>query len=264
MAGVVDIFAPGAAQAAVLVSMRLTGLVIIAPVFSARTIPVKIKTTLVILLTIAMLGVAWDGPAATVNLTVINVITETIIGFGIGFGAALLVAAAETAGDLLSVQIGLSGASLLDPLTHTSSPVLANFLTLVTVTVLLTMNGHLGMISAVASSFMVLPLGAAVDLQSGAKHLLILTGTLFTLGLRFAAPVIAVVMIGNTLLAILSRVSPQLNMLAVAFPLQIGIGLLALGISMPYIATFFSDWPAIYNAQISAFFDALLPIPVQP
>ncbi len=253
----VDIFAPGAAQAAVLVSMRVTGLVLIAPVFSAKTVPTKVKTGLVVLLTIVLHSTAWSELQQAPTLSLVNSLTEIFIGFSIGFGVAVLVGAAEVAGDLLSVQIGLSGASLLDPLTNTSSPVLANFFTMMTVTVLLALNVHLGMITALASSFEVLPLGGQVDLLAGAKELLAIAGSLFVLGLRFAAPVLAVVMIGNAVLAILARVSPQLNMLSVAFPLQIGIGLLALGVSLPYIATYFGSWPSVYDDQISHLLNTL-------
>lgn len=246
----IDIFAPGAAETAVLVSMRLTGLMLIAPVFSARTIPVMVRTALIVVLTIVLYSLAWQEHSAIPELSILSALTEVLIGVGIGFGAALVVGAAEAAGDLLSIQIGLSGAALLDPMTQRSMPILANFLSLMTVTILLALNGHLIMITALGNSFSVMPVGVPIDMTTGIGTMISQAGVLFVIGLRFAAPVVAIVMIGNTALAVLSRVAPQLNVLAVAFPLQIGLGLLALAIAIPFIATFFADWPSLYNQQL--------------
>jgi flagellar biosynthetic protein FliR len=78
-------------------------------------------------------------------------------------------------------------------------------------------------------------------------------------GLRFAAPVIATVMVVIAALAVLSRATPQLNILSVAFPLQIGLGLFALGIALPFIASTLGNWPTAYDQQLTSFFTAIAP-----
>ena len=70
---------------------------------------------------------------------------------------------------------------------------------------------------------------------------------LFGLGLQFAAPVVAAVLVGNTALAILTRAAPQLNLFSVAFPIQIGIGLTAMAAAIPFIGAFFHGWTGVYN-----------------
>lgn len=253
-----DLFAPGSATVAVLVAMRLTGLVLIAPVFSAATVPVKWRTSLLILLTIVIQPIAYANLRVIPELTPAAAVGELIVGFGIGLGAALLVGAADAAGELLAIQIGLSGASLLDPLSNQSSPVLANFMSLFAVTLLLALNAHLGMIEAIASSLRAVPVGSAMDLHAGLANLLSLAGTLFIAGLRFAAPVIGTVMVGNAALAVMSRATPQLNILSVAFPLQIGLGLFALGIALPFVANSIGNWPTAYDQQLTSFFAAIV------
>lgn len=255
-----DVFAPGSGTVAVLVALRLTGLMLIAPVFSAATVPVKWRTSLLVLLTIVIQPIAYANMGGVVpQITPATAIGELIVGFGIGLGAALLVGAAQSAGELLAIQIGLSGASLLDPLTKQSSPVLANFLSLFAITILLALNVHLGMIEALASSLHAVPVGSAMNLHAGLANLISLGGTLFLVGLRFAAPVIATVMVGNAALAVLSRATPQLNILSVAFPLQIGLGLFALGIALPFIANTLGNWPTAYDQQLTSFFTAIAP-----
>lgn len=252
-----DLFAPGAATASVLVGLRLTGLLLIAPVFSARTVPVAIRTAMLVVFTILLQPVALAASRAPL-LTPVTALGELLIGFAIGLGVALLVGAAEFAGDMLATQIGLSGASVLDPLGGATAPVLANFMSLFTITVMLALNVHLAMLEALATSLRAVPAGAALDLGRGTETLLRLGGTLFASGLRFAAPVVATVMIGNTALAVLSRVAPQLNILSVAFPLQIGLGLFALGASVPYLASALANFPSHYDAQLSTLFSAFM------
>ena len=105
-----------------------------------------------------------------------------------------------------------------------------------------------------------IPAGSALDLQRGVGALISLGGTLFVLGLRFAAPIVATVMIGNAALAVLSRAAPQLNILSVAFPLQIGLGLFAIGATLPLIATYLGEWPAHYDSQLTTIFGAFTPL----
>lgn len=254
-----DLFAPGSGTVAILVALRLTGLILIAPVFSAATVPVKWRTSLLVLLTIVIQPIAYANLHGVPQITPASAIGELLVGFGIGLGAALLVGAAESAGDLIAIQIGLSGAALLDPLTKQQSPILANFLSLFTITILLALNAHLGMIEALAASLRAVPVGSAMDLHAGLANLLALAGTLFVAGLRFAAPVIGTVMVGNAALAVLSRATPQLNILSVAFPLQIGLGLFALGVALPFIASTLGNWPGQYDQQLTSFFTALAP-----
>jgi flagellar biosynthesis protein FliR len=254
-----DLFAPGSGTVAILVALRLTGLILIAPVFSAATVPVKWRTSLLVLLTIVIQPIAYANMHGVPQITPASAIGELLVGFGIGLGAALLVGAAESAGDLIAIQIGLSGAALLDPLTKQQSPILANFLSLFTITILLALNVHLGMIEALAASLRAVPVGSAMDLHAGLANLLALAGTLFLVGLRFAAPVIGTVMVGNAALAVLSRATPQLNILSVAFPLQIGLGLFALGVALPFIAGTLGNWPGQYDQQLTSFFTALAP-----
>ncbi|MBV9880919.1 MAG: flagellar biosynthetic protein FliR [Gemmatirosa sp.] len=256
-----DLFAPGYATTLVLLACRLGGMMLIAPVFSAKTVPMRMRTGLLLLLTLVLAPTAHAAAqrGAGPVLTPQTFLSETLIGFAIGFGAAVLVGATETAGDLMSTAIGLSGASLLDPLTGGSSSALAQFGQLFAVTVLLAVNGHLVMLDAIAESARALPVGHVVDVQAGLGALLAEASTLFVLGLRFAAPVIGASMIGNVALAVLSRAAPQLNVLTVAFPLQIGIGLVAIVASLAFIATWMTGWGTALQGTIEHAFKMMVP-----
>lgn len=243
-------FAPGTMTGAALLLMRLTGLILIAPIYSTRSVPGQLKAALLAILTIALLPVALAG-SGSLELSPVTMISEAVIGLTLGLGAAVFVAAAQASGDMLAIQMGLSGANVLDPMSQSQMPVLGQFMGLFTVTMIMAVGGHLLMLSALATSLDVLPLGATVNFADGVQAATRTGGLVFLLGVRFAAPVVGAMMMGNVTLGILARTVPQLNVLMVAFPVQIAIGLAALGISLPIMATFFGDWPEHYAHVVS-------------
>ncbi|MEP6619460.1 MAG: flagellar biosynthetic protein FliR [bacterium] len=256
-----DPFAPGSATALALVGLRMSGLVLVAPVFSAKMIPVMLRTALLVLLTVLLQPSARAYALPGASITLESAFSETLIGFAIGLGAAFIIGAADHAGELIAIQIGLAGAALLDPLTNQQGPALGQFTSLFAVTLMLALNGHLVMIDAMATSLRVLPVGSTLDLAGGARAMVAMAGQLFGFGLRFAAPVIAVVLIANVALAILGRAAPQLNILSVAFPIQIGIGLLAFSATLPVIAMFMNGWTGTYQSMLSQSLGVLSRIP---
>jgi flagellar biosynthetic protein FliR len=129
--------------------------------------------------------------------------------------------------------------------------VLGTFVQLLTLTLMLAVNAHLVMLDAVAASLQRFPVGGAIMTRDGIATLLSLGGTLFTLGIRFAAPVFAAMLVANVVLAILGRTAPQLNVLSVAFPVQIGIGLFMLAAALPFLAARLAAWPGEYDALLT-------------
>jgi flagellar biosynthesis protein FliR len=252
-----DVFSPGAAGALVLAGARVGGVLLVAPLFSSRTVPARVRTTLLIVLAVVMQPAAFASAASGVAITPASMLTETLIGFAIGFGAAVFVGAADVAGEFLSIQGGLAGSALLDPTSGQSVMVLGRLVQMFVLTLLLALDMHLLILDALAASFRYLPLGAGVDLEAGLASLVSLGAILFSLGLRLAAPVVAAVLIANAALAVLTRAAPQLQILGIAFPLQIGVGLLTLAASIPLMATAFAGWEMQYDAVLTRVLGAL-------
>ncbi len=257
-----DLFAPGAASVAILLALRVGGLLLVAPFFSGKTIPAAIRTGLLLVLALLLAPAAYAavqgaGDPARVAITPATFLGETLIGFSLGLGAALLVGAVETAGDLMTTTIGLSGASLFDPLNGAQSNVVAQLCQMFAVTVLLALDGHLVMLDALAESLRAIPVGTSVNVREGLAALVSNGAHLFVLGLRFAAPVIAASMIGNAALGLLTRVAPQLNVLSIAFPIQIVVGLSATIATLAFVATWMTGWTGHYAGALEGVFGAL-------
>lgn len=242
-------FSATGASVAALLLMRLTGVMWIAPLFSARTIPMAIRTAVLVLLTILLWPAAMAAPGAdAARVTAATLVSELAVGLTLGLGAAIFVAAAEAAGDMLAVEMGLSGANLVDPMSQTQLPVLGHLLGLTVTMLILSTGGHLVILGALHRSLEVIPPGAPIDIEPGTMAVARLGGTLLTLGLRFAAPVAAAMMISNAALGILARTVPQLNVLMVAFPVHIAVGLFVLAATLPLVGAAFGHWPEQYGS----------------
>jgi flagellar biosynthetic protein FliR len=264
MTPTLDPFAPGSAALLVLVAVRLTGLLLIAPTFSASAVPRQLRVALLVVFTGLLQPVARVTATAPL-LTPATLAAELLVGFAIGLGAALVVGAAEMAGDVMAVQIGLSGSALLDPLDQSQLPSLGIFTRLFAIALLLTFDLHQVLLGAIADSFVLVPPGQPVAMGTGLGQLVALAGGLFVQGLRFAAPVMAVLLLINAVLAILTRAAPQFNLLTVAFPLQIAVGLFAFATALPAMAYAIGAWSDGHALLLDRVLETLVaPAPVTP
>lgn len=249
--GAFDVFAPGAATTIVLAGARVSGLVLIAPLYSGRAVPAMQRAALVVLLVALVLPMADAHRAPVTAATPHAILGEALIGLIIGLGAALLIGAAESAGEVLAIQIGLQGSAIVDPLQEQQSTSLGQFLMWFAMAVLLALDVHLVMLDALQTSLRLAPVGGALDVPTTLWRTVALGGSLFALGLQFAAPVIAVIMIANVALAVLSRAAPQLNVIAIAFPIQILLGLAVLVALVPLLGGALMGWETSYDGWIT-------------
>lgn len=253
-----DLFAPGTGPGLALLGARIGGLVLIAPTLAARNVPMRLKIGFIVIFTMLLAPAAVTVDGVVPVITPASMLSETVIGFAIGLGAAVIVGAAEAAGETMAVQIGLSGASLLDPVNNMTMPAVGGFMQTVAITILLTTDLHLVMLDALSASTRVAPVGGSLSMADGLWAMVGTTSTLFALGLQLAAPVMTVVLIANVSLAVLSRAAPQLNVLGLAFPLQIGVGLLTLFAALPYMLAGLPGWAGIYDSLLDRVMSAFL------
>jgi flagellar biosynthesis protein FliR len=256
-----DYLAPGTAEATILSACRVGGLILVAPMFASKMVPMPVRTGLLIVLTVVMQPAVQASALPGAALTPGAFLTETLIGFSLGFGAALLVASAELAADLMSQAIGLSGAAVMDPLGGHQTSVIGQAFALLAATLLLATDGHLIMLDAVSQSFARVPVGASLNVANGLRVLAQDGAIMFALGLQIAAPVIAAALITNVGLGILSRAVPQLNLMNMAFPVQITVGLVALAASLPFLGVVSSGWGEQVRTMGNDVISALLRAP---
>lgn len=210
---------------------RLGGMFVSAPLFSTYPIPMQVKawfiaTVTVIIFPLVMIKGGFHVPTSAPELFVI-LLKEFMIGYIIGFVANMLFIAIEMGAEMLSIQMGLSMASALNPMSGTQAPVIGQVYTIMTAIIFIGVNAHQWLFSAVYKSFMTIPPGYGFIMNGTlVKEIMFLSSQIFTIALQVALPVFAVLLISDVLLGFVSKMMPQMNIFMVAMPLKIYLGLL--------------------------------------
>ena len=220
---------------AAMVSARVAGLAVQGPVLSSPAIPVRIKALLVLSLGLAVypsVAAHAELPAGSTALAMVAplVLVEFAVGVFIGFMASMPLLAAQFGGLAMGQQIGLGFARFYNPAMGDESDVLEQIMFFLALAVFIALGGIESMFSSVVASFTSLPAGAipAMFLGGEATPIHVFTGALsgaFELGLRVAAPLLAIVCLETVVMGYLSRSVPQLNVLSIGFPVRIILGL---------------------------------------
>jgi flagellar biosynthetic protein FliR len=217
---------------------RVLGLVMVAPVLGHASVPVRVKIGLGVFVTLIVAPTLPPVPqvalASWSGLFILG--REILIGIGIGFVMRIAFAAIEAAGEIMGLQMGLGFASFFDPQSAANTLVIGQFMNLLAVLVFVAVNAHLFLINALADSFALLPMAAAPLAGKGFFALADYGATVFSTGLQLALPLVAVLLLTNLALGILTRAAPQLNIFAIGFPVTLGIGLIGLSLVLPILA----------------------------
>ncbi len=214
---------------------RILAMIASSPILGNKQIPARVKLGLSVLIAIIIAPTLGEMPPVAIGSPqgLLIMIQQIIIGVAMGFTMRLIFTAVEMAGDLAGLQMGLGFASFYDPVNATHSPIVAQWLGMVAALAFLAINGHLYMLSALAESFRMLPVGNMIPNQ-GFHAVASWGGSIFAYALQISLPILAALLITNIALGILTRAAPQLNLFAIGFPITLAIGFLVLMLSMPH------------------------------
>jgi flagellar biosynthetic protein FliR len=241
----------------VLVSARIVGLMLAAPLWSFAGVPKSVRGALVIVFTVTVLPTVHETtlPPDYLGL-VMPLASELMLGLAIGLVGAVFTAGMGLAGEVATLQMGLNLGPSLSPMAEASVTGIGDLETMLALAIYATLGGHLVLLTGVAGSFEAIPPGAALDVVQGGRAVATLAGTVFVVAVRAAAPIIAALLLANLGLAILSKAVPQLNAMAVAFPITIGLGLLVFGAALPYTGPFIARWVGGMQGSVGTMVDA--------
>lgn len=216
---------------------RILALIASSPVLGNKQVAARVKIGLSVLLAIIIVPTLRDMPQVAVGSPqgMLIMVQQIIIGAAMGFTMRLIFTAVEMAGEFAGLQMGLGFASFYDPINATHSAIIAQWLGVIATLTFLAMNGHLYMLSALATSFQTLPIGSTMPAK-GFYGVANWGGSIFLYALQISLPLLAALLITNLALGILTRAAPQLNLFAVGFPITLAIGFFVLALSMPYFA----------------------------
>jgi flagellar biosynthetic protein FliR len=212
------------------------------PVLGQRGVPARVRVALAFLITLcaqaslpAMPVIALDSPIAFAV-----VLQQVLIGLCLGFATRIVFAAVEMGGELIGLQMGLNFAGFFDPATASQGTASGRLFGTLVAFLFVLGNGHLAVINALVHSFEVFAVGDEPFAFLRATQPQAWGSELFMLGLWIALPLVGMLLFVNLVLGVISRVSQQMNIFAIGFPITLGVGLVGVMLTLPMLQTPFT------------------------
>ncbi len=219
--------------------LRVLAVFSAAPIFSARSVPMRTRVALAFLIAVCAQAVLTDQPVVPLTdaRALEVVVQQVLIGLAIGMAVRIVFAAVELAGELIGLQMGLNFAGFFDPTTGAQSSTVGRFFGNITMLLFVVIGGHLMLLQAVVASFDTFPIGGSALDAVNTMRLHELGAVVFRYGLWIALPLIGMLLFINVVLGIVSRIAPQMNAFAIGFPVTLSAGLVGIAFTLPMLDT---------------------------
>ena len=229
------IFSPAQMELFFLVFLRVGAIVVMLPILGDRTSPVRVKAGLSLLITILVVPFLEMGAGVSENVLTLGMKMggELLIGVVLGFAGRLLFEGIQMAGQLVGFQMGFSIVNIIDPVTSAQVSIIAEFQYLLAGLFFLAVDGHHLFLHAISESYTIVPVFGFHLTGVLMQNFVDLTREMFVVAMKISAPIIVALVFANIGLGLIARTVPQINVFIVGFPLQIAIGLLGVGLTVP-------------------------------
>ncbi|KQT34320.1 MULTISPECIES: flagellar biosynthetic protein FliR [unclassified Methylophilus] len=221
---------------------RVLGCIAVVPLFSHPSIPNRIKLGIGFVITLAIAPsvqvpvievMSWQG--------MLSLLAQVLIGISMGFVMRIMFTAVEMAGFMMGMSMGLGFASFFDPQSEGQTIAVAQFLTMLTLLVFMSLDGHLIVVAVMLQSFETMPI-LLDHWQLNGQAIAELGGHIFSQGLLLSLPVVASLLITNMALGILTKAAPQFNIFGIGFPVTISVGMVMTLLSLPSLISPVNRW----------------------
>lgn len=229
---------------AILIMVRVSCFVFVAPFYGMTNVPGRVKIGLSLFITVILYQVL---PRENLEYTgmigyTIIVLKEGITGLLIGFAANICNSIILLAGNMIDTNIGFSMATEYDPTMRTQATVTGNFYNYLVLLLLVATDMHHYILRAFADAFQLIPInGQVFQIEHLTLGMITYMTDLFVIAFRITLPIFASIMILNSVLGIMAKVSPQMNMFAVGMQMKALFGLIILLLTiglLPNVANF--------------------------
>lgn len=245
-------------SAMTLTLVRVSGMVLFAPFFSAAAIPIRVKAIFSGMVAFLLAPLVAQLPGARVSLGFSSLLGELAVGLVYGLTLVLLNEMMLFAGQIAGVQFSFSLVNLLDPASNIQTPLMSELFQLMGTLVVIAAGLDRILLASMVRSFHVVPLGAYALAPTAALAIVRAAGGIFLAAVELAAPILAATMLLEVALALLGKLSPQLPVMNLTVPMKTltGFVLLAGAIGL---------WPRFIEARFAGLLDMaerLISLPV--
>ena len=214
---------------------RVLALIAAIPVFAGIQMTAQVKIGLAVMTSLLLFPAMLPfTPQTPLSMTAFGLllVNEVLLGVMVGLVAQMVLAAVSFGGTVIGYQMGFAAANIFDPQTTQQLSLMSQFVNVLALLAFLSLDIHHYFFRMLVESYQVFPPGLLDFTHGAVQELMRLGGQVFLLGVKFSAPVLALLLITNIVLGILARVFPQLNVFMLSFPLNIGIALIVIGLTL--------------------------------
>lgn len=220
--------------------LRILAIFSSAPIYNEKEVSTRVKIGLAMIITVLIAPNLPHTEVTMLSITGLWVgVQQLLTGIAMGLTVQFIFVAVRHAGEIIGLQMGLSFATFYDHSGGQNLPVISRILNLLVTLLFLWFDGHLMLIDALAASFEVQPVEMSALRADGFMALIQASGIIFRSGMMLALPIVILLLCLNLTMGILNRLTPQLSIFVVGFPLSLSIGMFSLSLIMYSLAPFF-------------------------
>jgi flagellar biosynthesis protein FliR len=226
-----------------LVLARISPLFVLAPLFSSSMIPTQVRGVVAVGLSIGLTPIAVHGMRLPTDPFAVTgmLVEQILVGLAFAYAVGAVFYAVEAAGSLADMLAGFSFGSLVDPINGNPGGTLTNLYSLVGLAFFVAIGGDAWVLRGLARTFDLVPLTKTAPIASLTTGVEAAFGSIFLSAIEVAAPALLAMMITDITLGMVSKVVPQLNVFAVGFAIKVGVAVLIVAASLPFISGFMSN-----------------------
>ena len=221
-----------------LIMVRTVGLIALAPVFGSRTVTRRVKIFLSVSIALVIYLQYPYIPLNYTNFTeyFILLIKELVVGLSMGFTSTITLTIIGMAGQLIDREIGFSMVANFDASMNSQTTITAELYNVLVTVILLCSNLHYFIISALADSFRLIPLGK-ITFDSGVIYDVMVQylENYFVVSLRISLPIMISTILLNIVLGVMTKSAPQMHLFSIGIQIKIMLGLTVLFITMTFL-----------------------------
>ncbi|MGM0418703.1 MAG: flagellar biosynthetic protein FliR [Thermodesulfobacteriota bacterium] len=241
---ILNLFSPEEFRHFLLILLRVSVILFLFPFFGSEVIPIRVKAGLSLLITLCLYSAVYTDTSVfpdKVFSAPVLAVSEFFIGLCLALGIRLFFAATQVAGVLIGFQMGFSMINVVDPQSGSQVSIMDQISYWVVITVFIVLNGHHIIFKALVESFHLIPVGYGFNFQQGLFDMISEFGaSIFSLAIKIGAPVIACLFFTSVAFGLVAKFAPQINVMIVAFPVKIIVGLFLFGFCL-HIAAYFTE-----------------------
>ncbi len=228
-----------------LVFIRASAFLLIFPLFSVPSVPVRLRVALAGFLGLMIMpGVVNPFDLSSLSLVhlVVLLFKEAGVGLLLGYICRLMFYGVELAGHFISTEIGLQTSTVITPANSVPVDVPGAVLNLLAMMLFLSMDVHHTLMIAFQQTYQILPIGGGTLRDALFNDMTMRLSKLILWSVQISAPLIAVGFLVTVVLMMLGRAVPQMNIFFESFTIRLFVGLVVFGYSLTLAAQRISDY----------------------